>query len=773
LSLCVGIICGSEEPDQHSLNNRRSHESLDSGETEQSEGEGEECIELVETTSMDEDYRELQSDLCFYQTPSTSALTASSADAKKKDENCDETDNRQEHLDAISDKKIRYRELNMNKAAILKEKYHQTICVPIDYEDEEDSTTSSTLTEAINDTLEVVKESNSCNSSSNDVKELAPIVKDPKDPIIKSFFFKNAIFRTAQSIIENHEKNKIANKNKHEQLSSINDPSQLSLTLNAHQQQQQSQQQPQQPLQTTKKRDFLLKSRSSRNQQSVATAATPTLLTTSASAEITTSTTPVDKTMSKSSSTSSLNTMKIPGIACMVSKEIVQPQPNKTERGQSGLLRFFESPVFNIHFAMHYLFYSKEPGVLSFIGNKIFSFPHTEVDLYIPQLILMYMQIDELAEVLDPYLVYRCRTSADFSLKCSWLLEAYNFNNSDGMNSPTTLTQKFRHLSLMRELYPKRDKKNCHQMLSPLQSPTSPFKKTHHRSQSDATGMLEQFKKPFIPTLKLCLGDLASGRAFDNGCVCFESQRGAVNDLLGQKTVCSCGAPKLASEREFMKSLIDIGKTLTSLPTKIEKTSRLRVLLNLINKNLPARVWLPLNSGKIPHHVVRITEDKTAVLNSKDKTPYIIYVEVVEVADIYTSPVIPKMMPTLRHTKSDEHLDQLNDDATTNNNNNNNNNNAENGGSSCNDVNKTSSLAAVTKTNTMNQFGIPRINSNLDVFNDDDVWSPEDDYITNLYLKMSQHKRIDRDTVSQFSMESCDSTTRDMSELLNLCNVIK
>lgn len=79
-----------------------------------------------------------------------------------------------------------------------------------------------------------------------------------------------------------------------------------------------------------------------------------------------------------------------------------------------------------------------------------------------------------------------------------------------------------------------------------------------------------------------------------------------------------------------MKSLIEIGKNLTSLPTKAEKTSILRMRLNLINKNLPARVWLPLNSD-IPHHVVRITEEKTAVLNSKDKTPYIIYVEVVEV----------------------------------------------------------------------------------------------------------------------------------------------
>lgn len=58
-----GIICGSE-PDHNSLNRiRRSRESLDSGEIDPSE---EECIEILETTSMDEEYRMLQADLCFY-----------------------------------------------------------------------------------------------------------------------------------------------------------------------------------------------------------------------------------------------------------------------------------------------------------------------------------------------------------------------------------------------------------------------------------------------------------------------------------------------------------------------------------------------------------------------------------------------------------------------------------------------------------------------------------------------------------------------------------
>lgn len=608
---------------------------------------------------MDEDYKMLQSDLCFYQS------------TQKKDEPASPSD---DQLDAINDKKLRYRELNMNKAAILKEKYNQTICVPIDYEEPADVPSEA----------------------KEEVKELTKDQQHVKDPVMfKSFFFKNAIFRTAQSIIENHEKKNAKNKDQLVMAAGTSD----SVTP-----------------QPTKKRDFLLKSRS-KNQQNV--------MTTSASAEITTAT-EKPKCISKSSSTNSLNTMKVPGTAqCMV-KEPIQPQI-KTERGQSGLLRFFESPVFNIHFAVHYLFYSKEPGVLSFIGNKIFSFPNSDVDLYIPQLILMYIQIDELADVLDPYLVYRCRQSADFSLKCSWLLEAYNFN----MEGYVSTTQKFKHLALMREIYPKRERRNrVHE--SPALSPISPFKKTHHRSQSDATGMLYNFKKPVLPPVKLCLGDLSSGRAFDNGCLCFESQRGAVNDLLGQQTVCSCGAPKLTSEKEFLKSLIDIGKMLTSLPTKIEKTSRLRVLLNLINKNLPARVWLPLNSD-IPHHVVRITEDKTAVLNSKDKTPYIIYVEVLEVADIYTSPVIPKMMPTLRHTKSEEHLDQFGENVPEN-----------------------------AKSPATKDFGLNRISSHLDVFNEEDVWSQEDDEITAQYLRM--HRKVERDTVSQLSLESCDSTTRDAGE---------
>lgn len=66
-----------------------------------------------------------------------------------------------------------------------------------------------------------------------------------------------------------------------------------------------------------------------------------------------------------------------------------------------------------------------------------------------------------------------------------------------------------------------------------------------YRSQSDATGLfsssLSANSKVQQPQIRLCLGDLSTGRAFDNGCTCFDTVRGTVNGLLGQKTVCSCG----------------------------------------------------------------------------------------------------------------------------------------------------------------------------------------------------------------------------------------
>ena len=38
----------------------------------------------------------------------------------------------------------------------------------------------------------------------------------------------------------------------------------------------------------------------------------------------------------------------------------------------------------------------------------------------------MYIHMHDVAQVLHPYLVHRCRESVAFSLQCAWLLDAYS-----------------------------------------------------------------------------------------------------------------------------------------------------------------------------------------------------------------------------------------------------------------------------------------------------------------------------------------------------------
>lgn len=82
-------------------------------------------------------------------------------------------------------------------------------------------------------------------------------------------------------------------------------------------------------------------------------------------------------------------------------------QPLETPKPSTGLLRLLESKVFDVPMAIHYLFKSKEPGVQSYIANRMFSFEDSHVDFYLPQLVCLYIQMHDVAEVIHPYLVHR------------------------------------------------------------------------------------------------------------------------------------------------------------------------------------------------------------------------------------------------------------------------------------------------------------------------------------------------------------------------------
>ncbi|XP_046892143.1 phosphatidylinositol 4-kinase beta isoform X1 [Hypomesus transpacificus] len=386
---------------------------------------------------------------------------------------------------------------------------------------------------------------------------------------------------------------------------------------------------------------------------------------------------------------------------------------------QSWLLRLFESKLFDVSMAISYLHNSKEPGVQAYIGNRLFSFRHEEVDFYLPQLLNMYIHMDEdVGDAIKPYVVHRCRQSISFSLQCAWLLGAY----SDDMHISTqrhSRGTKLRKLILSDELKPTGARARREPLtLTPFcpvapAGPTlhvhglggehglSPSKRTHQRSKSDATVSI---------SLSSNLKRTASNPKVESSQD--EDSSSSSTESLHQEA----GTPvRLTPQREFIKSLMGIGKRLATLPTKEQKTQRLISELSLLNHKLPARVWLP--TAPFDHHVVRVPHTQAVVLNSKDKAPYLIYVEVLECENFEMSNVPVRIPETrIRSTRSVENLPDC----------------------------------GITADQRAGSFSMV---PNYD--NDDEAWSVDD--IGELQVELPEIHTNSCDNISQFSVDSITS----------------
>lgn len=157
---------------------------------------------------------------------------------------------------------------------------------------------------------------------------------------------------------------------------------------------------------------------------------------------------------------------------------------------QSWLLRLFESKLFDISMAISYLYNSKEPGVQAYIGNRLFCFRNEDVDFYLPQLLNMYIHMDEdVGDAIKPYIVHRCRQSINFSLQCALLLGAYSSDMHISTQRHSRGT-KLRKLILSDELKPAHRKRELPSLSPAPDTGLSPSKRTHQRSKSDATASI-------------------------------------------------------------------------------------------------------------------------------------------------------------------------------------------------------------------------------------------------------------------------------------------
>uniref|UniRef100_A0A8C7JB77 Phosphatidylinositol 4-kinase beta n=1 Tax=Oncorhynchus kisutch TaxID=8019 RepID=A0A8C7JB77_ONCKI len=370
--------------------------------------------------------------------------------------------------------------------------------------------------------------------------------------------------------------------------------------------------------------------------------------------------------------------------------------PNGTSSAaakQSLLLRLFESKLFDVSMAISYLYKSKEPGVQAYIGNRLFSFSDDDVDFHLPQLLNMYVHMDEdMGDAIRPYVVHRCRQSIAFSLQTAWLLGAYSSDMHISTQRHSRGT-KLRKLILSDELKP--HSRHAVELspapdsqIIPADAYLSPSKRTHQRSKSDAT---------HCTSLATSLKRTASNPKVERG----------YDEPL-----------RLTPQREFIKSLMGIGKRLATLPTKEQKTKQLTSELLVLNHKLPARVWLP--TAAFDHHVVRVPHTQAVVLNSKDKAPYIIYVEVLECGSFETSAIPVRIHETrIRSARSADNL--------------------------------LPECVGITAEQRAGSFStVP----NYD--NDDEAWAVDD--IGELQVELPEGHTSSSDNISQFSVDSITST---------------
>lgn len=279
--------------------------------------------------------------------------------------------------------------------------------------------------------------------------------------------------------------------------------------------------------------------------------------------------------------------------------------------------------------AIGYLFNSKEPGVQEYLGNRLFSFKDEDVDFYVPQLINMYIQMDDIADVIHKYLIQRSRYSVDFALKSAWLLSA-NMENQHLESQCQRRAARLLKFILSEELRPSFDSVAAPGNTTSTIDSSSSNRKTHHRSKSAENSKSTEHSMSSLHSSALLraasnshvasqhAGDLSSGRAFQT------------DSLTAQKT--------------FIRTLETISKRLQQIKTKEMRTAQLYAELSLLNLNLPAQVFLPtcdIYSKK--HYVVRLPHTEATILNSKTKAPYLVHVEILE-SDLPLTSFSPQKM---------------------------------------------------------------------------------------------------------------------------------
>eukprot|EP00240_Pyramimonas_obovata_P003687 CAMPEP_0118940318 /NCGR_PEP_ID=MMETSP1169-20130426/31153_1 /TAXON_ID=36882 /ORGANISM="Pyramimonas obovata, Strain CCMP722" /LENGTH=362 /DNA_ID=CAMNT_0006884779 /DNA_START=160 /DNA_END=1245 /DNA_ORIENTATION=- len=266
------------------------------------------------------------------------------------------------------------------------------------------------------------------------------------------------------------------------------------------------------------------------------------------------------------------------------------------------LLRFFDSEFFNEWIAVQYLFTSKSEGVQDYICNRMYSLPEKGIEMYLSQMVTMVCERKK-GSALERCIIDLCSRSLQLAVKVHWYLLAASEDRPNDLK--------------LKEL-----QKKCETAAiegnweAPLQLSYHEGNNGDNRSSHARGDNLHLGKE----------GELAMSQDSSTQTQNGPSSAGISSKRLRQGTY--------KATLELVSRLCACSTGIKEIPTILEQQTTLRNNLNSVNTwlaGLPAHsaVLLPLDSAR-PARVVRVPPSESALLNSRDKAPFMLCLEVIQ-----------------------------------------------------------------------------------------------------------------------------------------------
>ncbi|CAO4382899.1 unnamed protein product [Caenorhabditis nigoni] len=277
-----------------------------------------------------------------------------------------------------------------------------------------------------------------------------------------------------------------------------------------------------------------------------------------------------------------------------------------THDRQSWTMRLISSDSFDASMAVEYLNSIQDKPSLTFLGKRLFDLPEKDLDFYLPQLMYLYVTKVDAASVSHAYIEKRHKNDAQFTVFCIWLLNCFTKN----------IPNRYENHALM------------------LKSLLSRSNTLGSSTASESLNILS------LDRLEETNWTVGSNYGRNTGSISTYHASSTLStdvDLYEKPRFGPVTSQLLNNQLNFISRLVFIGVKLTEqhlFSSKQEKTIALHSEMNMLNSMLPSSVWIPFD---FENTIFNLCVNESAVLNSKDKVPYVFFAEVIRSSPHYNS----------------------------------------------------------------------------------------------------------------------------------------